>query len=145
MNDERKELEQQVFKWIEIAEEDLTMAKHAFTIESNIPYRLIGYHAQQCAEKYLKALLVSKFIDFPYTHSIEVLVKLSPAEFGLSNKLERVFELTNYAVARRYPGFYVNLSKADAEKAVKLAELTKLVITSLLELNGFYFDKPDMR
>ena len=42
MNDERKELEQQVFKWIEIAEEDLTMAKHAFTIESNIPYRLIG-------------------------------------------------------------------------------------------------------
>jgi len=59
MNDERKELEQQVFKWIEIAEEDLTMAKHAFTIESNIPYRLIGYHAQQCAEKYLKALLVS--------------------------------------------------------------------------------------
>jgi hypothetical protein len=29
MNDERSELEQQVFKWIEIAEEDLTMAKHA--------------------------------------------------------------------------------------------------------------------
>ena len=91
----------------------------------------MGYHAQQCAEKYLKALLVSKFIDFPYTYSIEVLVKLSPAEFGLSNKLERVFELTNYAIARRYPGFMV-IYPSDAEQAVILAELTKHVINPSL-------------
>lgn len=29
------------------------------------PYRLIAYHAQQCAEKYLKAYLVYHDIDFP--------------------------------------------------------------------------------
>lgn len=29
MNDERKELEEQVFKWIEIAEEDLILANRA--------------------------------------------------------------------------------------------------------------------
>ena len=34
---------------------------------------------------------------------------------------------------------------ADAEQAVILAELTKHVINPLLELNGFYFNKPDMR
>ena len=55
MSDERKELEEQVFRWIEIAEEDLLLANHAFTLKSNVPYRLIAYHAQQCAEKYLKA------------------------------------------------------------------------------------------
>jgi hypothetical protein len=46
MNKERTELELQILKWVEMAEEDLILAKHAFTIESNVPYRLIGYHAQ---------------------------------------------------------------------------------------------------
>jgi|GEM_PF-7036145 len=45
MSDERKEHEEQVFKWIEIEEEDLILANHTFTLESNIPYRLIAYHA----------------------------------------------------------------------------------------------------
>ena len=139
MQDERKELEEQVFKWIEIAEEDLILAKHAFTLASNIPYRLIGFHSQQCAEKYLKAFLVSKLIDFPYTHSIEVLVKLTPPEFDLLNKLTGAFELTDYAVAKRYPGEFKNLTRESAERAVQLAELTKQVMTQMLEKDGFHF------
>lgn len=125
MNDERKELEEQVFKWVEIAEEDLILANHAFTLSSNIPYRLICYHAQQCAEKYLKALLVSRLIDFPYTHVIDDIVKLCPAELDLMNTLASTFKLTNYAVAKRYPGEYKKVTKANAVEAVKLAELTK--------------------
>lgn len=136
MNKEKTELEQQIFKWIEIAEEDLILAIHAFTIESNVPYRLIGYHAQQCAEKYLKAFLVSKMIDFPYTHSIDALVNICPEEFSLRTTLANTFELTNYAVARRYPGFYINLSKEDAEQAVMLAEKVKKVVGGLLKESG---------
>jgi HEPN domain-containing protein len=136
MNKERTELEQQIFKWIEIAEEDLILAKHAFTIEYNVPYRLIGYHAQQCAEKYLKAFLVSKMIDFPYTHSIDALVNFCPTELDLHTVLADTFELTNYAVARRYPGFYINLSKEDAEQAVMLAEKVKKVVGDLLKESG---------
>ena len=143
MSDERKELEEQVFKWIEIAEEDLLLAKHAFTLQSNIPYRLICYHAQQCAEKYIKALLVSKFIDFPYTHSINVLIKLVPEELNLMTKLETTFKLTNYAVARRYPGEYKNIGKDDALSAVELAELVKKVIYELLEKDDFHFIKSE--
>jgi len=143
MNNERKELEEQVYKWIEIAEEDLLLAKHAFTLQSNIPYRLICYHAQQCAEKYLKAFLVSKFIDFPYTHSINVLIKLAPEEFKLMTKLESTFKLTNYAVARRYPGEYQNIKKEDAQNAVKLAELVKKIIYGLLEKEDFHVSKPE--
>jgi len=56
MQDDRNELEKKVFNWIAIAEVDLLLAKHAFTLESNIPFRLIGFHSQQCAEKYLKLL-----------------------------------------------------------------------------------------
>jgi HEPN domain-containing protein len=139
MSDEKRELERQVFKWIEIAEEDITLARHTFTLTSNVPYRLIGFHSQQCAEKYLKAFLVSRLIDFPYTHSIEVLLKLTPPEFDLFNKLNKAFDLTDYAVAKRYPNEYKKLTKQEAEEAVKLAELVKETITELLEKDGFSF------
>ncbi len=139
MSDERKELEEQVFKWIEIAEEDLIIANHAFTLSSNIPYRLICYHAQQCAEKYLKAFLVSRLIDFPYTHSIDDIVKLCPPELDLMNKLSSTFKLTNYAVAKRYPGELRKTTHAEAVEAIQLAELTKQVIGELLEKDGFHF------
>ncbi len=106
MNVDFEEHKIQVLKWIEIEEEDLRLAAFAFKMESNIPFRLICYHSQQCVEKYLKALLVSELIDFPYTHSIEVLVKLSPMQYDLSTKLSKMFNLSNYAIARRYPGDY---------------------------------------
>lgn len=68
MNHKSKELKEKVKHWIELAEEDLRVAKHSLTMSSNIPYRIIAFHSQQCAEKYIKALLVLHNIDFPYTH-----------------------------------------------------------------------------
>jgi len=143
MSDERKELEDQVFKWVEIAKEDLVLAKHAFTLKSNIPYRLIAYHAQQCAEKYLKAFLVSRLIDFPYTHNIEMLVNLCESEAEIRAQLKDVFILTQYAAAKRYPGEYRKIQKEDAVEAVRLADLTAQVINKLLERDGFYFLEQD--
>lgn len=78
-----KELKEQVLKWVELAEEDFRLAKFAFKMKSNIPYRLICYHTQQTAEKYIKGFLVNELIDFPYTHSIEALLKLTPKETNL--------------------------------------------------------------
>lgn len=120
MNDERKELEEQVFKWIEIADEDLLLANHAFSLKSNIPYRLIAYHAQQCAEKYLKAFLVSRLIDFPYTHNLESLVDLCESVVNIKSQLKDIFILSQYAAAKRYPGQYRIIQKEDAVKAVGL-------------------------
>ena len=94
--------------------------------------------------KYLKAFLVSKLIDFPYTHSIDNLVKLCPEELDLINILADAFQLTNYAVAKRYPGEYKKIAKQEADEAVKLAELTKQVISELLQKDGFYFLGQDM-
>ena len=62
MNADFEEHKLQVQKWLKIADEDLRLAEFAFEMDSNIPYRLICYHSQQCVEKYLKALLVSELI-----------------------------------------------------------------------------------
>ncbi len=63
-----------VKQWLIHGDEDLRLAEHAMTLkpEEEPPYRLIAYHAQQCAEKYLKAYLVYCVVDFPYTHNISV-------------------------------------------------------------------------
>ena len=132
-----KELEKQVLRWIKIADEDLILAKHAFTIQTNIPYRLIGYHAQQCAEKYLKAFLVSRLIDFPYTHNIEMLLNLCNKEINLGDELDRAIILSRYAIAKRYPGDYQEIKKEEAEDAVQLAELTRQKVRVQLETDGF--------
>ena len=66
MNELDKEIEKKVIQWQNFGDEDLQLARHALTIKKKCPYRLIAYHAQQCTEKYLKALLVFHLIDFPY-------------------------------------------------------------------------------
>jgi len=44
--------------WIRKAENDLVAAEHLLTVRPHTPYDTICFHAQQCAEKYLKAFLV---------------------------------------------------------------------------------------
>ena len=46
-------------EWVEKAEEDLTNAEHTLTMEAHCPFSTVCFHAQQCVEKYIKALLVS--------------------------------------------------------------------------------------
>lgn len=46
------------------------------------PADVVCFHAEQCVEKYLKALLTLKAIDFPKTHNIAELVALLPPLFA---------------------------------------------------------------
>jgi HEPN domain-containing protein len=58
---------EKVKHWLAYTDEDLRFAQHGFSLADSRPYRLIAYHAQQCAEKYPNAYLVFHFIDFPYS------------------------------------------------------------------------------
>ena len=51
MKERESQLRQKVLQWLAYAEEDLRLARHGLTLQSNCPYRLIAYHGQQCAEK----------------------------------------------------------------------------------------------
>jgi HEPN domain-containing protein len=52
------EIRRKVIQWLNYADEDIQLARHALTLSTGVPYRLVAYHAQQCAEKCLKAYLV---------------------------------------------------------------------------------------
>jgi HEPN domain-containing protein len=124
-----------VKQWLEHAEEDLRLAKHAFRLSSSCPYKLIAFHAQQCAEKYLKAFLALKKVDFPYTHNISLLLELSSEHATWVKDLREAEILTDYAVTTRYPGAE-KVTKKDAELAVKTAVKVRNVVRKALKQEG---------
>jgi HEPN domain-containing protein len=109
-------------QWVVKAENDLRNARHTLTMGDDCPYDTVCFHAQQCAEKYLKAMLCHLGIDFPHIHDLGELVTLLPADnswFPLS--IDERERLSDYAVATRYPPEEETIERADAEDAVRLA------------------------
>ncbi|MFO7446525.1 MAG: HEPN domain-containing protein, partial [Ignavibacteriaceae bacterium] len=130
-----------ITQWIEIGNEDLQFAKHGLSMSSNVPYRLIAFHSQQCAEKYLKAYLLFKNVDFPYTHNITTLLDLCGEKDSSFEHLRDAEKLTGFAIAMRYPGEYRKLKKADATQALKLADKVLSFVRNKLSGEGFPLKK----
>ncbi|MBI1916693.1 MAG: HEPN domain-containing protein [Planctomycetes bacterium] len=70
-----------VREWIVKAEHDLTAAAQILTLGKATPTETVGFHAQQCVDKYLKAVLVYRSIPFTKTHVIRALMNLVPQRY----------------------------------------------------------------
>jgi HEPN domain-containing protein len=90
-------------EWVVKAENDLTNAAHTLKLRETCPTDTVCFHAQQCVEKYLKAILVMEGIDFPKTHDLERLMALVPAGLRPGVTSEEQARLTEYATVARYP------------------------------------------
>ena len=134
-----REIIQKVQQWLAYGDEDLRLAKHGLTLASGAPYRLIAYHAQQCAEKSFKAYLIYYRIDFPYTHNIARLLELCPDKHEWSTNLEDAEELTPFAITTRYPGEDEAVTESEAKRAIEIAEDVRTIIRSALSKKGIHF------
>lgn len=56
-----------VAEWVRKAEDDLKTAETLLPLGRQAPLEVACFHIQQCVEKYLKALLVFRLVDFPKT------------------------------------------------------------------------------
>ncbi len=121
-----------VREWVTKAENDLKNAAHTVKIEKGCPTDTVGFHAQQCVEKYLKAFLVYNGIDFPRTHDIESLVTLLPEKVWLRLSIEEQRKLTAYATVTRYPGEYELIPLVEARQSVRLARRVRKELRTLL-------------
>ncbi len=135
MSESSSEIIKKTKEWLVHADEDLRLAKHALKLKSSCPYKLIAYHAQQCAEKYLKAYLVFRNIDFPYTHNISHLLELCPDLAEQAKDLQEAKVLTPYAITARYPG-KGKVIKRNALQAIKIADNVRRVIRGVLKKRG---------
>ena len=91
------------------------------------------FHAQQAAEKYLKALLTWHQIEFPKTHAIEQLLDLlEPTVPDIASGISDAAALTPYGVEVRYPGDQPEPDMEEARQAVNLAQKVRDAILPLL-------------
>jgi len=107
--------------WVQKAEEDFEAARRLMEDSELCLAGAIGFHSQQCVEKYLKALLIQAGVDFPKVHDIETIVGLMPAGIRPELAPEDQRKLTDYATILRYPGGYEPPTRSDAVRAVELA------------------------
>jgi HEPN domain-containing protein len=118
-------------EWIAKVENDLLNATHTLTLGARCPTDTVCFHAQQCAEKYLKALLTLRGIDFPKTHDLEALVARLKGGPGSSLKADDLARLTRYAVVTRYPGAE-RIRLADARRAVAAGRRVRKAVRGAL-------------
>jgi HEPN domain-containing protein len=110
-------------RWLEKAAEDLEVAD--LILGSTVAARWAAcFHAQQAAEKALKAVLVAMGVDFPRTHSLERLADLLGGE---ADAFERsmLIDLTPWAVAGRYPE---DMPEPSQELATRLVASARSVV-----------------
>lgn len=114
-------------EWLRYAKGDLHVAELILRDEESLP-SLAAFHAQQAAEKALKAILILRDVDFPRTHDLVALAGLLPhAERVLSVSDAELEELTTWAVEARYPG---ELALATREEARTVYSSTRRLRTS---------------
>jgi HEPN domain-containing protein len=103
-------------QWVARAEEDLLNAEHTLGLREKCPVGTVCFHAQQCAEKYLKALLTCRGIAFPKTHDLVVLLNRIGSESGLDLRTADVQPLNRYSIGARYPGDWEPISLQRHQK-----------------------------
>jgi len=127
-------------EWVEKAEEDFIITVLGLKSRSQFPTSVSCFHAQQCIEKYLKALLVWRRIDFRKTHAIGELLLMVGKPIGVSINLKEQNRLSDYATVTRYPGDYEPISRVEAGKALAIARRVRTAVRKRLPEE--VFEKP---
>ncbi len=121
-----------ILDWLKKADDDLRMAEMSLSASPAIPW-IAAFHAQQAAEKALKALLTFHRIEFEQSHDIGYLLQLcAAAEPGVNSLAGRATRLTRYAVQLRYPLPEAEPTEAEAAAALEQAREVRRVVREAL-------------
>ena len=116
--------------WAAKAEEDYKLVLSSLRRKVPLAYSAT-FRAQQCAEKYLKALLISTENFPPKTHDLVALYDLCEASGILIPVSSESFQkLSDYAVRIRYPGDDPTID--EAREAVEIAKSVRKFARKIL-------------
>jgi len=109
-------MQEEVKEWLDKARSDLEIAKYDFKGEY---YEDACFHAQQAAEKALKAVYIGKFKELLKIHDVKLLAQ----KVGASEEIVEAGDgLNPYYIAARYPVMEEPPGKKDAEEAIIMSE-----------------------
>lgn len=123
-------------EWLSYADEDLESCQ----VLLRSPRALLGtasYHAQQAAEKALKAFLVFRMQPLIRTHDVGVLVgRCEFVDASFAPLTSAAARLTPYAVMHRYPGTSDYPEFVDVEQALADAKTILEFVRAKLAATG---------
>jgi HEPN domain-containing protein len=120
-------------EWVAKAEADFATATRELRARRAPNYDAACFHAQQCAEKYLKARLQEASIAVPRTHDLVTLVQLlQPPEAALLALRANLRLLSAFGVAFRYPG--TSADRVMAQDAVQRCRTVRAAVRVSLGL-----------
>lgn len=120
--------------WLRKAEGDLRASEVMIGADLE-DWFAAAFHAQQAAEKFLKAFLVRHQIPFPKTHDLNQLLNLTvKADGSLKTESASAAMLTPFGVEFRYPGEEV-ADRETAEDALREARRVREAV--LKRLNDY--------
>ncbi len=97
-------------------------------------YDAVCFHAQQCAEKYLKAYMQEHDQNTPKIHKLLDLLKLcKEVDNSLEILLPDLKELERFSVNFRYPG--ASADKDEAKVAFKAAQAIRVFLRQQLRIS----------
>lgn len=118
--------------WVSKADSDLLNITNNLTA-ARVPWDTVCFHAQQAAEKMLKAFLVWKGHDLPRTHDLVALltqcVAIDPSLADLENDCRK---LTYYAIGSRYPDTLYEPDEDDGRQMVTAMHRIRTAVVSRL-------------
>jgi HEPN domain-containing protein len=122
-----------VLQWLDKAAADFDAAEQ-LCAQGGRFREIVAFHCQQAVEKYLKAFLVSRQIEFPKTHDLEELLELlAPVRPDVAAMLEGIEMLSPFGVKIRYPGDFPELLPGQEQIAFNLANRTREAIMTQLQ------------
>lgn len=105
--------------WLAHARGDLAMARAEIR---DVPRSLRCFHAQQTAEKSIKAVCLHRKVEFPYVHDLDRLLDvLSESGEPIPEGVREATVLTPYAVEARYPFVGDPITAEELERALSIA------------------------
>ncbi len=111
-----------VAEWVSKAEGDFLTAGRELRARKSPNYDAVCFHAQQCAEKYLKSIIQENGDRIPKIHFLLELLAMILKFDGSYEFLKVDLEvLEEYAVRFRYPGHFAEKDEAQAAYAAARA------------------------
>lgn len=118
-------------EWIEKAEGDRDTALRELRARKRPNYDAACFHAQQLAEKYIKAFLQENAFAIPYSHNlIDLMMLCGQADSSFLLLQNDLKSLEGYAIRFRYPG--QSADQTEAKTAIRIAENVRHFVLSRL-------------
>ena len=120
-----------VKEWVAKAEADYSTATRELQAAESPNFDAVCFHAHQCVEKLMKALLILLGIVPPRTHDLAELDRLlAPVCTPWSWPVQELRFLTRASVGFRYPG--ESADREDATESLNLATRMRKRLRALL-------------